>query len=354
MTSDVWICGSCRTVNTHRSGQCYGCHAWRNAVAVAPADISTLGSVISGQGHAPAPIGHRYRSARLRAFVASLLIIGVAVMLPVIWWYTYRGFGAIADGDDELAKSILNEERPIIIAFWGIAAAALVLWAAWVSRVVDNLPALGVGYSRATPQMAFFENLVPGFNLFRLPVRVREVTRLLHPLGEGDGLIAIAWLVMIAGWVVLFFGRFVLIGQVLEGHEADVYPTLSLLLAVTYGCTSIGLLIVVGVIRRVEGLAAARARGLAPAASTAAMPPLPAPPATAITDRTAGTPTQEPSWRLEPASSFAAGRTVGFLAERAAAAAPRAGSAADDWDEVGPGQPASNGETSPHAPQSQT
>jgi len=348
MTSDIWICGSCRSVNTHRSGQCYSCHAWRDAVAVAPADVGSLSSVVSQGTAAPAPVGHRYRSARWRALAARILIIAVAITLPVLWWYTNRSLGALQEGNAELANSIAAEERPVLIGFAGLVILAFVAWAAWLSRVVDNLPALGVGYSRATPQMAFIESVIPVFNLFRLPTRVREVTRLLHPQGGGDGLIAAAWIVMFAGWVILAVGFRLLVASQMIDETADPFPTFSALRAIALGSTSIGLLIVVVVIRRVEALAEARARSLAPAMADTAASPLSVPIAT-VPGSAAGTASREPSWRAEPVPTFAADRTVQFLADRAAAAAPRAGSDVDDWDEPSPRHALSNGETPPQA-----
>ena len=350
MTSDVWICGSCRSVNTRRSGQCYACHAWREAVAVAPADVGSLISVVSQGTAAPAPVGHRYRSARWRALAASILIIAIAVTLPVLWWYTNRSLGALQEGNAELANSIAAEERPILIGYAGLVILAFVAWAAWLSRVVDNLPALGVGYSRATPRMAFIESVIPVFNLFRLPARVREVTRLLHPQGGGDGLIAAAWLVMFAGWVILAVGFRLLVAAQMIDESADPLPTFSALRAIALGSTSIGLLIVVAVIRRVEALAEARTRDLAPAGTDAAAAPLSLPVAM-VPDSAPGTGGREPSWRAGPASTFAAGRTVQFLAGRAAAGSPRAGSDAEDWDEPSLGHPAPNSEASPDEPE---
>jgi Domain of unknown function (DUF4328) len=348
MGDEVWICSSCRSVNTRRSGQCYSCHAWRDAVAVAPKDVGSLGSVVAYHAAAPAPIGHAYRSARWRAMVASLLIIVVAVTLPVLWWYTNRSLGALADGDTQLASSIMDEERPILVAYVGLVVLAFVAWAAWLSRVVDNLPALGVGYSRATPRMAFIESVIPVFNLFRLPVRVREVTRLLHPQGEGDGLIAAGWLVMFAGWVILAVGFRLLVAQQMIDKSANVLPTFSALRAIALFSTSIGLFVVVAVIRRVEALSESRARGLSPAGATHSQSAMPTPSASVAADLHP-TPSPDVSWRTataresapvaavpaaamppdasppvqrEPASHYAGDRTVQFLAERAAARPP--------------------------------
>jgi hypothetical protein len=319
-------------------------------VAVAPKDVGSLGSVMSSTSPAPAPAGHRYRSAWLRALVASVLIIAVAIMLPVQWWYSSLALRAVADGDEDVAKTILDQWIPLRLLFLGLIVAAFIGWAAWLSRVVDNLPALGVGYSRASPRMAFFESVVPVFNLFRLPARVREVTRLLHPQGGGDGLIAFAWLVLFGVWVIPILGvRLLTFWSIIEGDFASSYTAYVVLLGIALGGTAIGLLMVVAVIRRVESLAAARARGLVPAAAAPSTPAAPTAPVPAVATPTAPVSWPEPSPPAppaaampaatmpatampatatafepppavprEPAAKFAGDRTVRFLAERAA------------------------------------
>jgi hypothetical protein len=203
--------------------------------------------------------------------------------------------------------------------------------------------------------MAFFESVVPVFNLFRLPARVREVTRLLHPQGGGDGLIALAWLVLFGVWVIPILGvRLLTYWSIIEGDFASNYTAYVVLLGIALGGTAIGLLLVVAVIRRVESLAAARARALVPAAAspssgpaaaTAPVPAVstpagpvswpepspPAPPAAALpaaempAAEMSAAPTafeHPPAVPREPASKFAGDRTVRFLAERAAARPP--------------------------------
>lgn len=227
--------------------------------------------------------GHRYRSSFLRALLTEALIVATGMILVVSWWYLYQAMVAsLEDGDPDLGGRILDEARPVFIALPILVAATLVAYGAWISRVVDNLPALGAGYSRVSPRMAFLENVVPGVNLMRLPARVREVTLLLHPSGRGDNLIVAAWLAIYVGWAI--FGAFYYLGarlfRVAVVSTRDFERSVVQLLGIPVTMTAIGLLVVIAVLYRVEKLADARARALkSPLAAPDTIPPdRPSPP----------------------------------------------------------------------------
>ena len=79
----------------------------------------------------------------------------------------------------------------------------LVVWAAWLSRVVTEMPALGLGYPPTSGLMAFVENFVPILNLLRVPAIVRDVVRRLDPAGQrGTALISAAWLGIFGGFLL--------------------------------------------------------------------------------------------------------------------------------------------------------
>ena len=138
-----------------------------------------------------------------------------------------------------------------------LAIGALIAWSAWISRVVDNLPALGVGYARVSPQIAFIENFLMGRNLYSMPARVREVTRMLHPTGGGDDLLALAWLLLFGSVVVNRVGAY--IGRFLATTEADYLRSRIVIGGLTTIIAVVGYLLVVVVINRVEQLAEDRA-----------------------------------------------------------------------------------------------
>lgn len=269
MTQGVWICSACRSVNTARSDQCYSCHAWRRATAVAPEAIPTVGR----SAPALAPAGHRYRSSLLRALICEGVILGTIFTIIFAWWFAYQAVVARYDqANPAHADQILAQGEPFFIALPILILATLVTWGAWISRVVDNLPALGAGYSRATPRIAFIENIVPGVNLLRLPARVSEVTRLLHPTGGGNGLLTVAWLVMYAGWFLfIVVDRIALYAGV---NVRDFAHMSTVLLGLVAATTVFGLMVTVAILSRVEKLADYRARAIARAAEAVPSPPV--------------------------------------------------------------------------------
>ena len=338
---DLWVCETCRSINMRRSDHCYKCHAPRLVAEVDPHDLPSGDHPVEAQPAAVSP----YRPSRQRAIAAGVLILGAAAASIVGWIGQSRAILVAIEVEKEAPPPTdpsaaaahatgfaLDAIMPIshlqvsLTTVWIVlAVAALVAWAAWLSRVVDNLPALGLGYSRVSPQIAFVENFLMGRNLYSMPARVREVTQKLHPAGGGDGILALAWLTLfgsvIAGRVGFYFAR------LLAGSEADYLRARIVIGGLTTVLAFVGYVLVVGVIIRVERLSDTRAAAVA--GSQAAEPhPTAAPPAA----------------QREPASSFAGDRTAEFLAQRAAAAHAPSGDAdphrGDDLKE---------GETSPDA-----
>jgi hypothetical protein len=355
---DRWVCGTCRSINSRRSDHCYRCHAPRLVAEVDPHDLPSGDHATEVQSR---PL-HLYRSARERAIVASVLIVAASVVSIVGWLAQSQAILAAIDVEDQATAD--TPERAVGIAFdavipvshlqlpltalWVLlAVGALVAWAAWLSRVVDNLPALGVGYARVSPQIAFVENFLMGRNLYSMPARVREVTQKLHPAGGGDEILAAAWLALFGSVVGGRIGFYV--ARVLADTDADYLRARIVVGGLTTVVALAGYLLVIGVIRRVELLsedraAAAGANLAAPSAAGPMWAPgPPTPPSSAGTIALPATaePAPPPA-AIRPTSSFAAGRTVEFLAQRGSTASP--GTIAEAADEAGssglePGNP---------------
>jgi hypothetical protein len=366
---DRWVCGTCRSINSRRSDHCYRCHAPRVVAEVDPRDLPSADHATE----VPSRPLNPYRSARDRAIVASILIVAASVVSIAGWLAQSQAILAAIDVEDQATAD--TPERAVGIAFdavipvshlqlpltalWVLlAVAALVAWAAWLSRVVDNLPALGVGYARVSPQMAFVENFLMGRNLYSMPARVREVTQKLHPAGGGDEILAAAWLALFGSIVGGRFGFYV--ARILSGTEADYLRARIVVGGLTTVVALVGYVLVVGVIRRVERLSEERAAGsgaevAVPAAaippSLAAQPTSPATPnalapsATSATSNAMAPPPDSESppspAANRPAASFAAGRTVEFLAQRSAASPGTSTGGADEArsSEGRPGRP---------------
>src|SRR5215212_5691292 len=190
--SELWACRVCRSINSRRSNRCYSCHTPREAAEVNPADIPTVGSL------PPIEQTYTFRSSEPRAVLATMLtaiFIMASLLTTFLLWQAaaLRVAGERAESDSLYGTVVLFlPVLPIVAAF------ALLAYAAWISRVVGNLPALGLGYSRVSSTMAFIEPLIPGFNLYALPARVGEVLRKLDEKGSGLPLLGLAWILFIA------------------------------------------------------------------------------------------------------------------------------------------------------------
>jgi hypothetical protein len=334
---DRWVCGTCRSINSRRSDHCYRCHAPRLVAEVDPHNLPSGDHATEAQSR---PL-HEYRSARQRAIVASVLIVAASVVSIVGWLAQSQAILAAIEVEDQATAD--TPERAVGIAFdavipvshlqlpltalWVLlAVAALVAWAAWLSRVVDNLPALGVGYARVSPQIAFVENFLMGRNLYSMPARVREVTQKLHPAGGGDEILAAAWLALFGSVIGGRIGFYV--ARILADTQADYLRARIVVGGLTTVVALGGYLLVVGVIRRVEVLSEERAAvaGAAEPAPAATIPirapgsPTPALGASASALPAAAEPVAPAA--IVPSSSFGVGRTVEFLAQRGSSASP--------------------------------
>jgi hypothetical protein len=247
--ADVWACSQCRSINKIRADRCYRCHAPREVAGVKPTEMPLTGGATQ-----PATTG-TYRSSEGRAVAVTvatvLFILSAAVASWMVW-----SFGDLrAAGEGTTADRLLQQRLAFLIAAPVLGVAALVAYSAWISRVVDNLPALGAGYSRVSPTMAFIEPLLLGVNLYSLPARAGEVVRILEGAGRGQLLIALAWICVVVPVVI---GAWVLrVGWITESG-ADLLRTIGATLLVTFAFQAVGLVLGLAVIWHIEGLCRTR------------------------------------------------------------------------------------------------
>lgn len=293
---DIWVCASCRSVNKARAKQCYNCRTPRDLAAVDPTQME-----VTGHGQVRAVALPPFRSSRGRALLASVLILAVAILQV---GSTVIGSNLV---NDILAGGSLTDPDfrmigNISLAGLVIALLALVAWAFWLSRVVTEMPALGLGYPAATGMTAFVENFIPFFNLIRVPAIVRDVVRRVDPMpGVGEALISAAFFGIFAGFLIPR------IGGILSGMGAstlvEAYRRALLVEAVATGIVFVGAVFLVVLIwwieiriarRRAEQLADAPLGAPAVATTTTPLPeaavaaPTPSPVA-ATTGREPGT-----------------------------------------------------------------
>jgi hypothetical protein len=246
--ADVWACSQCRSLNQGK-GRCYKCRSPRAVGGVAPTDLPTIGP------SAPLEVKVTYRSSAFRAVVAavSLLALTTLGVISAVLAST------VPEDTRETAASLYGD---LWLLFLGILAVTLVAFAAWISRVIANIPALTGTYPRATPRMTIFQVLIPIYNVRWIPSILRDVLRQLDPRGNGDALIAAAIMPPLAAWLGLVALRYLLTGSMISGAGLSTRQALELfgiLGQAAVGLTAISAVMVVLIISRIERRAAALA-----------------------------------------------------------------------------------------------
>ena len=105
------------------------------------------------------------------------------------------------------SAEILRLSAPAVIPtlLAGISGiAALVFFAAWLSRVVMNVPALGGGTPTSTPTKAFFYPLIPFWNLLKTPPMIQDALYRLDPKAGGFFMILVAWIGLVGSAILGF------------------------------------------------------------------------------------------------------------------------------------------------------
>lgn len=252
--ADIWVCGVCRSINPLRSGKCYRCSTPIEVAAAKPEDLS-----ITHREAPPVPTGV-VRSSEARAVAVSVATVAFILSALIAAWVNWSVADLRASGEQVPAGGLLAARVPLLLLGAVIGLLALLSYAAWIRRVVENLSGLGVGYSRVSPTWAFFEPLIPGFNFYALPARMAEVIQKLGGHGSAIPLLGLALLIAIVPAVavlyVLRFTRwFVTVADFLRAGGALVFVMLI--------CQAIALLIGLVVLWQIEGLCRAKMANLA-------------------------------------------------------------------------------------------
>jgi hypothetical protein len=275
--TDIWVCGTCHSVNRQRDNRCYKCGA-RQAESSEP---------IPGEGpgvRIQAAIANRafrgYESSLPFAVIAALLIVALAILGVVILVanlgaeQAIRGqITAILNGASYDAQSLADQADPAAAAELArliVLVAAVIAFGAWLSRVIANIPVLGGGLPSRSPMRAFIYTLIPIWNLIKVPGILQDALYRVEPRAGGFFMVAAAWFGLVGSWIVSFLGGWVIgIGlvnavvsapsraaavQALQGSIDQSFA----LDAVTSGMVVVGALILVLIIIRVERRCAAR------------------------------------------------------------------------------------------------
>ncbi|HEX5824292.1 MAG TPA: zinc finger Ran-binding domain-containing protein [Candidatus Limnocylindrales bacterium] len=272
--TDVWVCGTCHSINRQRNQRCYKCGAAQEAAATG--EMATLRQE---QAIASRTIV-AYRPAAALGLAASIFLIGLAAVSIAA---AFQSFSVMSFADhqlelikqtgtaDEAALDALDASfGTLAVVRLAIILPLLVFFGAWLSRVVSNVPALGGGIPGTSPWRAFITTLIPGLNLRTVPGTIQDVLYRLDPKAGGFFMVAIAWVGLVGSWLASVIG-----GRYLSARVTfDIINATSLedavdavrgsvvaafiLDIVTGGLIALGAVVLILLIVRIEGRSRAR------------------------------------------------------------------------------------------------
>jgi len=281
----IWVCANCRSVNKLRAKQCYNCRTPKDRAAVDPMTEHIGARDVSLPDFHP---------SRPFAVVASVLILVIGGLQAINSLVGASLALRLVEGDIPAEGDIVNA-GVIGLATIGIGLIALTAWAAWLSKAVRVMPALGLGYPSANGLMAFVENFIPVLNLWRVPAIVRDiVVRLVPTESKGGALIFAAWIGLIAGYLLPRFGGIV---NAFGSESLDDYIRKQVVIqGLSAGLVLVGSVFLVALIWWIEGRISER-RAAAPEGSPALATAVPSAPVAAFTTipAAASSPTSTPA-----------------------------------------------------------
>jgi hypothetical protein len=168
----------------------------------------------------------RYRSAWLRGFLASVLILVVValgvmlikVRIDMAAWLRPQADALFAGArlDEGAVTARLDEFTRLFVLQTALVPVAVLFFAAWLSRVVMNIPALGGGVPNTSPRRAFIYTLIPIVNLWKVPGIVQDAVYRVDPQGGGFFMVLLAWLGLVGSWIAGLVAQFVLGALMIE------------------------------------------------------------------------------------------------------------------------------------------
>jgi hypothetical protein len=281
--TDIWACSNCHSINRQRNSTCYKCGAKQEEASDKIADVRTEQAILS---RAVRPYQRSIPRALLAAaFIAAYAVLSIVVLVGSLAALQFMRdqIPALAEGADETAvlrESIRLLAPALVPALVRIVCGigALLFFAAWLSRVVMNIPALGGGTPNTTPTKAFIYPLIPFWNLLKTPPMIQDALYRLDPKAGGFFMVLIAWVGLVGSAILGFFvGWWVNIRLATVAPRA---PTIEEAVAVIQNAAdvqivveivttimaSVGAIVLVLIIFRIESRAAARNREIKKAA----------------------------------------------------------------------------------------
>ncbi len=252
--SDIWVCSRCRSINPLSRGKCYRCNTPIEVAAAKPEELSFV-----HREAAPEPTG-AFRSSESRAVFVSVATFGFILATLLALWINWTATDLRASGEGLAGRQLLADRLPVMALAPILGVVALVAFGLWIRRVVENLPAVGAGYSKVTPTWAFFEPLIPGFNLYAIPARMAEA---IDKLGGHAVAMPLLGLALIFAFVPAIGAAFLLrfTGLFGSGDELRVATATGLILV--FVSQAVALAIGLVVVWQIEGLARSKHQALA-------------------------------------------------------------------------------------------
>jgi hypothetical protein len=260
MEQQVWVCGTCRSINQPRTTRCYSCRTPKSVGEADPASMPVSGQVPAAPTAAAVEAFRSTAGLALTAQVLVLVAIGVVAAAGLITFLERM------DTESTQPFTLIGLPGAIVLAViqGAFVIAALVAFASWLSRVVANVPALGGGYTNVTPQMAFIENFIPVANFFRIPAILRDVMQRLEAGGKGDALLIASWLCFVSA---IFLPRLNIFVAFVSEDLAAVIEGAAILGLISVVLQAIGGVVLAMLIGHIESVQAARAASTGTAAA---------------------------------------------------------------------------------------
>lgn len=204
---DVWVCGTCHSVNRERADRCYKCGGPRSDATGQGSEFRQERAI---QARLVAPVRNTLPLA-LVAIAFILCVVGFEIATTVIEVQTAPQLTAALD--EVLAGGVLDP-APFDAFTAGLdtyalptLACFLAAWlglAAWLSVSVANIPGLGGGEPPVGPVQTFIYALIPGYTFRHVPRIIQALLYRSDPRAGGVLVAGLAWLGLVGSFVVSY------------------------------------------------------------------------------------------------------------------------------------------------------
>lgn len=204
--TDVWVCGTCHSLNRQRANKCYKCGAAQATAATGEMATHRQEQAIASRQFVA------YRPAGALGMAAAFFLLGLAVVSVASAVQSTRILAfantqldrlkATGTLDQVAFDEMARSTDTLGLVRLAIIVPLLLFFALWLSRVVSNVPALGGGIPGTSAGRAFVTTLVPVLNLRTVPGTIQDVLYRLDPKAGGFFTVAIAWVGLVGSWIL--------------------------------------------------------------------------------------------------------------------------------------------------------